>query len=99
MNNIVDLGCGSNKIIASAIGVDLKSGKSAEIISNAENLPFKNNSINLLYSRRCIQHVKNDVTVFKEIHRILTKGGRFILILASWQGPIKQKITICRFSY
>lgn len=86
MNNIVDLGCGSNKIIANAIGVDLKLGKSVEVISNAENLPFKNNSIALLYSRRCIQHIKNDIAVFKEIHRILNKGGRFILILASWQG-------------
>jgi ubiquinone/menaquinone biosynthesis C-methylase UbiE len=86
MNNIIDLGCGSNKILASAIGVDIKLGKSIEVISNAENLPFKNNSIHLLYSRRCIQHIKNDVDVFKEIHRILTKDGRFVLLLASWQG-------------
>ncbi|NLB75992.1 MAG: hypothetical protein GX799_05930 [Crenarchaeota archaeon] len=34
--------------------------------------PFVDNSINIAFPRRCIQHVAGDQKVFQEVNRVLT---------------------------
>lgn len=47
--------------------------------SKLENIPLKCNSIDLLISNCTINHAADKSRVWKEIHRILKDGGRFVV--------------------
>lgn len=42
-------------------------------------LPFEDNSFNSIVSFQVIEHIKDDATYLKEIHRILKPGGRALI--------------------
>jgi ubiquinone/menaquinone biosynthesis C-methylase UbiE len=45
---------------------------------NAENLPFKDNYFDIVYSWGVIHHSENTEKVIKEIYRVLKPGGKFL---------------------
>jgi 2-polyprenyl-3-methyl-5-hydroxy-6-metoxy-1,4-benzoquinol methylase len=45
------------------------------ILSQGENLPFKSESFDLVYSNQVIEHVKDPEKCISEIFRVLKKGG------------------------
>lgn len=45
------------------------------ILSRGENLPFKSESFDLVYSNQVIEHVKDPEKCISEIFRVLKKGG------------------------
>lgn len=47
--------------------------------ASLENLPFKDNSFDIIVSRQCLHYVENLETAMKEIKRILKPGGLMIL--------------------
>ena len=47
--------------------------------ANAENLPFKDNSFDVVYSSGVIHHVPDMEKAVSEIHRVLKPGGKAIL--------------------
>ena len=54
--------------------------KNAEILqAELEKLPLKDNSINLVISNCTINHASDKPAVWREIYRILTIGGRFVV--------------------
>jgi ubiquinone/menaquinone biosynthesis C-methylase UbiE len=81
----LDLGCGYNKQ-ENHLGVDIRKIKIIDIIADLENIPIRDNCIDQIYSRRALQHIKNQVKAFKEIHRILKPGGEIKIIVASFWG-------------
>ena len=77
-NIILDIGCGKNKKEC-AIGLDFRKNSSADIIADAHQLPFRNESFNHVYSSHLIEHfshreIKNVLT---EWIRVLKKKGIF----------------------
>lgn len=48
-------------------------------VAVAEKLPFKNNSLNKIYSREVIEHVIKPELMLAEIHRVLKKNGLAII--------------------
>lgn len=66
--------------------VDINKTETVYVIADAANLPFKDCCVDYVYSRRCIQHIKDDVKALKEIHRVLKNGGKLQLIVASFYG-------------
>lgn len=48
-------------------------------LGDAENIPLKNNSIDLVISNCVINLVPDKEKVYKEIYRILKPGGRFVI--------------------
>jgi len=56
------------------------------ILGSALNIPCINNSIDIVLALDLIEHIRDDVKVLKEIHRILKKGGVFLLTT-----PVKNK--------
>jgi ubiquinone/menaquinone biosynthesis C-methylase UbiE len=46
---------------------------------DATNLPFKDNSINVIICCEVIEHIRDDEGAFRELHRILHPNGRLIL--------------------
>jgi ubiquinone/menaquinone biosynthesis C-methylase UbiE len=46
------------------------------IKGDAHNMPFKNNSFDVVYCRYILEHVANPLKVLNEVRRVLIKGGR-----------------------
>lgn len=74
--NILNLGCGNNKQIEE-IGVDILPGESVDVVADLDGnrLPFLDNSIDIIRSNHCFEHLANTVQVMEEVHRILKPGG------------------------
>lgn len=89
-----DIGCGSNKICESAIGVDLtakgQAGKfgnqknqisQADIQSQGDKLPFKNNELDYLVAKHNLEHYKNPLATLKEWKRVVRQNGKIGVIV------------------
>lgn len=63
---------------------DLKDSKENSlervILVNAEShyLPFKNNSIDLIFCLETLEHIPNSISLINEIYRVLKEGGELI---------------------
>jgi len=86
----LDLGCGANKK-RTFLGVDLVKTNATDVVADSTNLPIKDDSFDYVYSRRCIQHVKNDTQALREIYRLLKPNGKLELIVASFYGYVFYK--------
>ncbi len=52
-----------------------------DVIASLENLPFKDESIDLIYTRHTLEHVINFKSSMEEIYRILNKGGLLYIVV------------------
>ncbi|HBU70533.1 MAG TPA: methyltransferase type 11 [Elusimicrobia bacterium] len=71
----------SDKMIAKAERTAQKLGISNVkfIRSNLENLPLESSSVDLVISNCTINHASDKQAVWREIYRVLRKGGRFVI--------------------
>ena len=81
----LDIGCGGNKKLG-FLGVDINPGEQVDFVMDVTKLGFKDNSIDEVFSRRCIQHVEDDRKALRAIFRVLKPNGIFTLQVASWYG-------------
>jgi predicted SAM-dependent methyltransferase len=81
----LDIGCGGNKK-QGFTGVDINPGEQVDFVMDVRKLEFEDNSIDEIFSRRCVQHVEDDEKALSEIFRILKPNGIFTLKVASWYG-------------
>jgi ubiquinone/menaquinone biosynthesis C-methylase UbiE len=89
----IDLGCGDNKVNPYFIGVDKRPTKETNIVSEADDLSaFSEGSVNVVFSRRCIQHIADDMKVFREINRVLAPNGVAIIEVASVSNALVSKL-------
>ena len=73
---IVNLGCGNNKR-PEEIGVDIIDGPCVDIVAdlNRYPMPFDDNSVDVVRSSHCFEHLDDLVALMEDIHRILKPGG------------------------
>lgn len=50
-------------------------------VANAEKIPYPNDFFDIVYSHGVIHHSPNIETIVSEIHRVLRKGGRAVVML------------------
>jgi len=81
----LDIGCGGNKK-EGFLGVDISKGEDVDFVMDVCKLDFEDNSIEEVFSRRCIQHVEDDTKALSEIFRVLKPDSVFTLVVASWYG-------------
>ncbi len=97
-NRILDLGCGEgyigdmllNKI---DIGLDISLDEVAKAkdlpayknvaVADINNLPFKNDSFDVIFSNSVIEHIKGIENILHEIARVLRDKGMFIFTVPS----------------
>jgi SAM-dependent methyltransferase len=81
---VVDLGCGTSPEhqmgkLPGSIGVDAVSGPGVDIVVDLDSapLPFEDDSVRLLYSSHCLEHLKNDpLQILREISRVCRHGAQ-----------------------
>lgn len=65
-----------------AINLDIESSKPhLDVVADAHFLPFKDGSVDIIYSIAVLEHVKRPWIVAEEIHRVLCTGGHVVLEL------------------
>lgn len=90
---VLDIGCGFGEFAGVffntqvEVGVDIdyrdiaratSSGKYKKtIITDARNMPFGDNTFNTIISISTLEHIQNNLRVFKEAYRVLKPGGKF----------------------
>ena len=72
----IDLGCGASKK-PGYIGVDSVAADGVDHVINIQHdpLPFKDKSVDEIYSSHCFEHIDNFILTFREISRISREGA------------------------
>jgi SAM-dependent methyltransferase len=101
----IDVGCGSNKTCATAIGVDLTPGgesgvhggqaakiSAADIVSPGDDLPmFADGALDYVVARHNYEHYQDPLAPLIEWERVLRPGGRLGIIVPDhrWVDTIR----------
>ncbi len=107
---VLDIGTGNGEIanyLASktkkVISIDISNNRTEEgeyeyLICN-ENLPFVNESIDLVISNHVIEHVSDNKLHLKEIHRVLKEDGTVYLATPNrlWPWEVHYKIPLLHY--
>ncbi|MBI2549249.1 class I SAM-dependent methyltransferase [Candidatus Woesearchaeota archaeon] len=90
-SKILDLGCGAGHLVLAC----KKQGYDAEGIDietcdfENENLPYKDQTFNLVIANAVIEHIGSPDHIFQEAYRVLKPGGSFIMRTPNWQQDAK----------
>lgn len=79
----VEIGAGVSffkKKYPEIIATDIKKAENLDMVVDAQNMPFENNSIRAIYGINCFHHFPNPNLFFKELERVLENGCGCILI-------------------
>ncbi len=82
----LDLGCSYHKK-EGFLGVDILSSKDVDVLADACFLPFKESSIDEIYSQYALEHIIDNISVIKEIFRVSKPGIKIRLILPHSSCP------------
>lgn len=98
---IVDVGCGGNKTLDNAVGLDMipkdkiidtlgfNNKSQADIEHNIEDpLPYKDNEVDIIIARHILEHLSDPIKIVKGWHDKLKKGGHLIIAVPN-QGLIQ----------
>jgi len=102
----VDVSVAAINIFQQQISLTSREDEMSAILANGENLPFPDNSFDLVLMQEVIEHLHDSDQVFSEIRRVLNPGGFLLISTPSklmtgfWKLagflPIKLKRLICR---
>ncbi len=59
--------------------IDISNKADISLDLGKDKLPFEDNSIDLIFSYHCLEHVPDYLFALSEIHRVLKHGGRFLV--------------------
>jgi len=72
---IINVGSGNRRIREDVINVDMLSYEDVDVCARAEDLPFKDESVDYLIAETLLEHVKDPVGVVNEFWRVLKVNG------------------------
>lgn len=76
----IDLGCGKNKQTG-FIGVDRYPIPGVDVLVNLnERLPFRDDTVDLIFASHSLEHVENILAIMKEIYRICKHGAQLCVV-------------------
>jgi SAM-dependent methyltransferase len=62
------------------VRLDVYRSQTVNIVADAEFLPFRGNSFDLIYSRNVLEHLPNPLNALREQKRVCKEGGRISII-------------------
>ena len=84
-NNVLEIGCGSgelSKYLKNYTGIDI-SERTPFIVGDAQNLPFEDNSFDLILLLDLLEHT-DDKSVMSEVYRVLKPNGYAIITVPTF---------------
>jgi len=78
-HKILNIGAGDTRYTKSIINMDIFPGRNVDVVSRAEDLPFDDDSFDLVICQDVIEHVNDLEKVHAEIKRIIKPGGRLYI--------------------
>ena len=77
---ILDFGCSTNKQDG-AKGVDIDIANRPDLVFDLNKFPYpvKSSSVDRVYAKHILEHLGDLYGIFREVHRVLKKGGDFII--------------------
>lgn len=80
---IIELGCGSRKVYADSIGVDLRELPGVDFVEDAVIFlkSLEDDSVDIIHSHHFLEHFDFLETLLRESERVLKRGGRFIAVV------------------
>jgi SAM-dependent methyltransferase len=72
---IVDLGAGGRKITPGTICLDFVAMEGTNVLGDVQRLPFRDDSVDLIYATGLFEHVVDERAVIAEMRRVLKAGG------------------------
>ncbi len=84
----IDLGCGTRKA-AGFIGIDRYLLLGVDVIADMnDRLPFRDNSVDLLYASHSLEHAEKLLPTMKEIYRICKHGAQVCVLAPYYQQAL-----------
>jgi SAM-dependent methyltransferase len=83
---VLNVGSGNSKIHEHICNVDIFTYDNVDVVCNIEDLPFLDNSIDVVFNSAVLEHVPNPNKVIDEIYRILKKDGVIYSAFPFMQG-------------
>ncbi|MDP8241242.1 MAG: class I SAM-dependent methyltransferase [Candidatus Hatepunaea meridiana] len=69
------------------IGVDILKVEGVDVIADATKLPFKDSSIDGIYSSHCIEHIFDQLAVISEMWRVCRDGAILHILVPHFSNP------------
>lgn len=82
----INIGSGNSKVSDNVCNVDIFTYDNVDVVCDIENLPFKDNSIDVILNIAVLEHVPNPQKVIDEIHRVLKPDGVVYTAFPFMQG-------------
>jgi SAM-dependent methyltransferase len=83
---VADVGCGANKQVPWAIGVDALEQPGVDVVANVdEGLPFDTATFDHVFAVHILEHVGDMVAVMAEIQRVLRPSGLLHVLCPHWR--------------
>ena len=76
---VLDVGCGSHKVLPEAVGIDINLWSRPDILASAESTPFRDGSFDHVTCLEVIEHVDDPALVFDELRRVLKIDGSLLV--------------------
>lgn len=73
---MINIGAGKTKLHPNMKGLEIEAGPGVDIVGSALDLPFEDNSVDLIVTQEVLEHVPDPFLAMREIHRVLKRGGR-----------------------
>lgn len=102
---VLDIGCSLGRVISldpkkiegvdidrEALDIAKKKGFKVKYANVNNRLPFPNESFDAIYCSQVVEHLEEPIKLFKEIKRVLTKGGRAVVITPDYRVASKSKL-------
>ena len=84
---VLHLGCGNvPSYDRRVVSVDVLPAEAADLVAEAEALPFRDNTFDRAVSGAVFEHVRDPIRSAKEVRRVIKEGGSFYIDTAFLQG-------------
>jgi ubiquinone/menaquinone biosynthesis C-methylase UbiE len=82
--NVISIDITPERVLSTSKKLSLLNGsKGVAFLSDAENLPFRNESFDIVYSNGVLHHSENTEKCVEEVYRVLKPNAKAILMLYS----------------
>lgn len=73
---MINIGAGNTRLHPNMKCLEIEAGLGVDIVGSALDLPFQDNSVDLIVTQEVLEHVPDPFLAMREIHRVLKRGGR-----------------------